>query len=219
MASWPKPETVPNWRVAKLRSKLLGKWGALCKLKERYRKDGLSSREALIRAYREENIGVLWVDYRKREYAAKKAGSPVPLTPAETREILPNYQPLTAIVGAEVGEQSMSTPEAVQWAMHEIAMVRNGSAPPQRFPCKEVLFWFQAAVRNDSIWEKAMLRFKLPTGEQEHGPKDGEAEFAEAERQIKEAMCEVGEQMSAYESGESETRDEVLSADAEGSGL
>jgi hypothetical protein len=195
---------IPTGPVATKRAKDLGNeaWKEYKDLREGYKQKDLTPREAKDRAYTELRIGERWYDLQQRQAQGVVMGSQVPLTPDEMKEVAPKYQRPSVTKAEEIGEQEMSLPEQVKWAMRWAAKVQNGEDPPTRFPCEGALFWYQSAVGNRREFEKLLLRVEAPGGDADNlYLQDSQYQFSQIEKQIQEALRECGERLVEMESG------------------
>jgi hypothetical protein len=169
-------------------------------LREKYKNEGLSPREAIERAYLELNVEKRWLDQRYREKTQQAFGEGLPLTPGEMGEVLPRHTELRIDKAVEIGNQDMGMAESVKWAMKEVARVQNGENPPTRFPNETCLFWFQAAVSNRRDFERIVLRVEAPGGDVDNlFLQDSQYHFSELEKQIAKAVEEVGPRIREIE--------------------
>jgi len=167
-------------------------------LREKYKGEGMSAAEAKERAYIELKIEARWHDWKRRIKMREAMMEAVPLTPAEMWET-------GAVDGAragkaqEIGAQEMSVAEQVKWAARWAARVQNGEDPPVRFPCEGALFWYQSAVSNRREFEKILLKIESPGGDPDNlFLADSQYQYAEIEKQIREASKEVGNKWREY---------------------
>jgi len=94
----------------------------------------------------------------------------------------------------------MSLAEQVKWAMRWAAKVQNGDDPPTKFPCEGALFWYQSAVGNRREFEKLLLRVEAPGGDPDNlYLQDSQYQFAEIEKQIRQAVAEAGPRLRELE--------------------
>jgi hypothetical protein len=195
-------------------------FGDYMKLRERYKLEGLLSREAIERAFIELNIAERWKDWRQRQTQSAILGSNVPLTPTEIREIKPDFQSAMMTSGAPVGEQVLSLPEQIRWVKQQLAKVRNGGDHPGSFPNADVLYWYQIAVSRPTDFDKIVLKIESPKEDTEDAMmRDGEYQFSQIETQLKQALQEVGKQLRELEADVAETLDGLVQACPEGSGV
>ncbi len=156
-------------------------------LREKYKGEGLSPREAVERAYVELKIRARWHDLRRRVEVREALGEGVPLTPMELAGVSPRVKP------EDIGDREMSVQEQLKWAMGRAARVQNGEDPPTRFPCEGALFWYQSAVGNRRDFEKRVERMEAPGGDVDNlYLQDSQYQFSELEKQIKRARDECG---------------------------
>lgn len=220
MARPSKASPVPQSGTVKKRCQTIGCWNEYLQLRESLKKQGMGAREAVVRAYTDLRIEERWQDYRTRQTQAAILGKQAPLTPGEMKEVYPRYQPPSVTREASVGEQVLSLPEQIQWVKRQLARVRNGGDQPSEFPNADVLYWYQIAVTRPVDFDKIVLKIEAPDKDADDAAsRDSEYQFREIERQLEEAVKEVGRQLSEYEKGFSETLDEVLSPGPEGSGV
>jgi hypothetical protein len=191
---------VPSHITIKKYAKALGLWADFVRLREHYKLKGLMAREAAERSWREMRIVELWQDWRGRKTQQEIMGSGVPITPEEMKEIHPSYQVPSITNGAEVGEEVLSLAEQVRWANEELAMVRNGGDQPHYFPSKGTMSWYQFGLSNETEFRKMVVRTEAPgKGPEDAMLRDGEYQFEEIERQLREAVKEVGSQWREIE--------------------
>lgn len=193
---------VPSSRTATRHIKELGKaarneyWN----LREKYKGEGLSAREAVERAYVELRIEARWIKHKNQVQEREALGEGVPLTPAEMGEVHPGHAPLRLAKAEQIGDQDMALAEQVKWAMRWAAKVQNGSDPPVKFPCEGALFWYQSAVGNRRDFERLLLRVEAPGGDPDNlYLQDSQYQFSEIEKQIQLAVDEVGPRMREIE--------------------
>jgi hypothetical protein len=205
-------ETIPNGRTATARAKDLGPGvrGEYIDLREQYKREGLTPKEARERAYVECEIGPRWADWRQRQKQQELLGSAVPLTPAEMEEVMPEYQRPSLTRAESIGTEEMSFVEQVHWAKRTIARVKNGEDLPRRFPNDGALFWYQCAVSNYDKFLGILQKVEAPVGEADNlYLQDSQYRFSEIEKQLAEAVREVGAELVAMESGFLELMQEV----------
>lgn len=192
---------VPSGRTATEHAKALGGrvWYDYKNLREKYKRDGLTPREACKRAYIELHIGEQYRDFRQRTTMTKVLDKQVPLTPKEMKEAIPSYTPPGLSHAEEVGHQDMTLSEQINWAMKWAARVQNGEDSPTKFPCDGALFWFQSALANRSDFEKVLVRVQGPSEGDNPYLQDGQHQMKEIERQIGEAVRECGERLVEME--------------------
>jgi len=170
-------------------------------LREKYKGEGMSAAEAKERAYVELKIEARWHDWKRRVKMREAMVEAVPLTPAEMGEVGGAAEE-TARAGKaqEIGNQEMSVAEQVKWAARWAARVQNGEDPPVRFPCEGALFWYQSAVGNRREFEKILLKIESPGGDPDNlFLADSQYQYAEIEKQIREAAKEVGNKLRELE--------------------
>jgi hypothetical protein len=171
-------------------------------LREKYKQEGLTPQEAYKRACTELQIEEKWKDLKERQAVGKAIGSGVPLTPRETKAIVPSYTPLGEIKAEIMGDEEMSQAEEVTWAKRWVAKIQNGEPAPTRFPNEGTLFWLQSALRNRSEFEKLVVRVEGPAaGGENLYLQDGQHQFKEIGKQIKEAVQESGKKLVELETG------------------
>lgn len=171
------------------------------KLRDGYKAKGLTDREAVERACIELRIMERWNDWHERKKYGEAAGAGVPVTPEEMKAAIPSYEPLGVTKAEEIGDQEMALAEQVKWAMRWAAKVQNGEDAPKRFPCEGALFWYQSAVGNRREFEKLLLRVEAPGGDPDNlYLQDSQHQYSEIEKQVREAVKEVGEQLLELES-------------------
>lgn len=196
---------LPTSKTATNRAKDLGPrtWHEYKDARERYKRQGLTAKEAYQRVYVEQRIGERWLDWRQRRTQQElMGGGNVPLTPKEMSEVNPRYKPLALTNAEEVGEEQMSHREVMDWAMKWAAKVENGEPSPTRFPNEKALFWYQSAIRDRSKFEQLLAKLSSPSGEGENlYLQDSQYRFSEIEDQLKDALREVGEGLVEVESG------------------
>jgi len=198
-----KKHGVPHHSTVRRQAKCCGLWGDLVALRERYKLEGLTPRDAQSRAYLELGVAKAYEDWRLRRTQGELLGKGVTLTPAETREVVPGYKDPSIPEGAEVGEEVLSLPEQVRWVKRELARVRNGGEKPMRFPSADVLYWYQRGVRSPGDFDKLVTKIEAPEKEADDAwMRDGEYQFTQIEGQLKEALGEVKGQLREVESGE-----------------
>lgn len=169
-------------------------------LREKYKGEGLSPREAVERAFIELKIGARYIDMKRRVETRDALGQGVALTPEEMGDVDPNYTPPKATKAEHIGEAEMTLEEAVKWAMKWVAKVQNGQDPPVRFPNEQCLFWYQSAVANRRDFERLLLRVEAPGGDPDNlFLQDTQYHFSELEKQIQRAVDEVGPRLREIE--------------------
>jgi hypothetical protein len=197
-------KAIPTSNTATKHAKDLGPdaWHEYLNLRERYKGEGLTPKEAKDRAYVELKIAERWMDLKRRHSLSVVMGSQVPLTPVEMEQVAPNYQRPGLTKAEEIGDQEMSLPEQVKWAMRQAAKFQNGELQPTRFPCEGALFWYQSAVGNRREFEKLLLRVEAPGGDAENlYLQDSQYQYSQIEKQIQEALRECGERLVEMEAG------------------
>lgn len=198
----PDPSKVPSGNRCTVHAKDLGPevWHEYKSKREEYKREGLTPREAIERAYTELEIGPRWVDLKERRAVAATLGSGVPLTPVEVKSAIPSYQDPTAIRAEEVGDQEMTEAEAIEWAQFAVAKVRSGMDAPLKFPSPRALFWYQSAVKMPDKFLHVVQR--TSTGGVDGDNlylQDSQYQFAEIDKQLRSALEEVGSRLSALE--------------------
>ena len=220
MVKAPADRAIPKGPLMKKRCMDVGQERQWIDLRERYKREGLTPRDAAVRSYVELGIAEKWDDWNRRRTLQAIVGSTVPLTPSETKKATPSYTPPSVTKGSDVGEAVLSLPEQIRWVKQRLAMVRNGGEPPQSYPNADVLYWYQIAITRPADFDKIVLKIESPqTDGDDVIARDGEHQFREIESQIEEALKEVGKQLGEYEQAFSETLDELLPAGAEGPGV
>jgi len=180
-------------------------------LREKYKGEGLTPKEAKDRAYIELRIGERWMDWKRRQSMQVVMGKHVPLTPDEMKAVSPNYRPPGVMKAEEVGDADMTLAEDVRWAKEWAARVQNGEDPPVKFPSKGALFWYQSAVANRREFEKVVLRVESPAGEGDNVYlQDSQYQFSQIEKEIQEAVREVGASLLETEAGFAEQLGRLL---------
>lgn len=196
--------SAPRGRTATSHAKDLGRdvYREYVSLREGYKREGLTPKEAYTRAYMELRIEDRWRDWRQRKSMTAVLGSQVPLTQGEMKEVVPGYSPPSVTKAEEVGEEEMSLGEQVAWAKRWAARVQNGEDAPVKFPSEGALFWFQSALSNRREFEKVVLRVESPVGgEEDPYLQEGQYQFSQLEKQIQDALDECGGQLVELESG------------------
>ena len=204
--------TIPSSRTATIKAKDLGLevWHGYKDLRERYKREGLTAKEAKDRAYVECEIGPRWLDWSQRKKQQELLGSQVPLTPAEMKEVVPGYRAPSLTAGARIGEEEMSFVEQVHWAKRTVARLKNGADPPKYFPNEGALFWYQCAVGAPDKFLATLVKVEAPAGEADNlYLQDSQYQFSQIEKQLEEAVREVGEGLVEIESGFVELIQEV----------
>ena len=169
-------------------------------LREKYKGEGLSPREAVERSYVELHVESRYLAHRQRLEMREALGEGVPLTPGEMAEVSPGHQTLRITKAEQIGDEDMSLNEQVKWSMRWAAKVQNGADPPVRFPCEGALFWYQSAVGNRREFEKLLLRIEAPGDDPDNlYLQDSQYQFSEIEKQIQKAVEEVGPRMKEIE--------------------
>lgn len=177
-------------------------WKEYWTARDAYKREGMEPQEARERVYVEQRIAERWNDWRQRRSQAEIVGKNVPLTPAEMKEINPNYKAPSVTKEAEIGKDILSLPEQVRWVKQKLARVRNGGEQPTSFPSADTLYWYQIAVTRPVDFDKLVLKIEAPEKDGENAiMQDGEHQFATIERQLGEAVQEVGNQLVEMESG------------------
>ena len=197
-----KGRPIPSSRTATRHVGELGKGAKheYLNLREKYKGEGLSPREAVERAYVELRIELRWREQKRRVEMREALGEGVPLTPAEMGDVSPGHQPLWTAKAESIGEQDMPLAEQVKWAMRWAAKVQDGADPPVRFPCEGALFWYQSAVGNRRDFERLLLRVEAPGGDPDNlYLQDSQYQFSEIEKQIQRALDEVGPRLRKLE--------------------
>ena len=170
------------------------------KLRDGYKTKGLTDREAVERACIELRIMERWEDWRERKYLGEALGTGVPLTPEETQAAVPSYEPPRLTKAEHIGDEDMTLAEQVKWAQRWVAKVANGHDPPKRFPNEGALFWFQSAVGNRRDFERLLLRVESPGNDPDNlFLTDSQYQFSELEKQIQQAVAEVGPRLREIE--------------------
>lgn len=194
----------PSSRETTRRAGLLGNDARheYIQLRERYKGEGLSAKEACERASIELKIHERFEDYRRRKVQSELMGAGVPLTPAEASEANPGYRPPARMEPGEVGDQILSLAEQIKWVKHRVALVRNGGDHPKEYPSPDVLYWYQIASTRPGDFDKIVMKLEAPEKNTEDWIfQDGEHQFSEVEKQIREALSEVGDGLVEAESG------------------
>ena len=156
-------------------------------LREKYKGEGLSPREAVERAYTELKIKARYLELKNRVEVREALGEGVPLTPMEMAGVSPRIKP------EDIGDREMTVQEQIKWAMGKAARVQNGADPPVKFPCEGALFWYQSAVGNRREFEKRVERIEAPGGDVDNMYlQDSQYHFSELEKQLKRAREECG---------------------------
>lgn len=218
MAAKMRLGTVPKAGTIKKRCQTIGKWAEYLKRREELKVAGqLLPREAAVRAYADLKIEQLYFDHISRQTRAELVSQPGPLTPAEMQEVRPGYKPVSVTAGAEIGADVLSLPEQIAWVKRNLARTRNGGEQPTRFPNEDTLYWWQIAVQRPADFDKLVLKTESPDKpEDDESMRDNERQFKEIERQIQDALKEVGRQFKDYEQEFSSTLDAVLSDGPQG---
>ena len=173
-------------------------------LREGYKGKGLSAKEACERASIELKIHERFEDYRRRRVQSELMGAGVPLTPSEAAEANPGYSPPKGLlgVGAEIGDEIQSLSEQIKWAKHKVALARNGGDHPKYYPSVDSLFWYQQASTRPDKFDAMVLKLEAPEKNADDWIfQDGEYQLGEVQKQIREALLEVGESLLEAESG------------------
>jgi hypothetical protein len=221
MARKPSKD-VPSGKTIKQQCLSLGPsvWKDFWQARDRYKMEGLAPAEAVERTYKEKRIAELYDDWRKRETQREILGRDVPLTPAEIKEIHPDYQAPSVTNGGEVGEAVLSLPEQVRWVKQKLAQVRNGGDQPTSFPNADVLYWYQIAMTRPQDFDKIVLKIEAPEKDAEDAMmRDGEFQFSQIEAQIRQAAEECGSQLRDIEQSLATAFDGVLPSCPEGAGV
>lgn len=92
-----KSSGVPSSQVVRKQAEALGCWAEYVGKRSQYRLEGLDAQESKIRTYKEMKIGERYKDLNYRSTKAVVSGSDVPLTPAEVKQIHPEYQVPNAV--------------------------------------------------------------------------------------------------------------------------
>jgi hypothetical protein len=131
-------------------------------------------------------------EFQERSSQSAILGSSVPLTPDEIKEVIPGYK--------RPGDTMGSSPDQIKWVKRAVAKRQNGGALPKKFPNYDVLYWFQRAVRNQSDFDKVVLKLDTPQGDVgEAWMRDGEYQLNEIDAQIRGALEESGAQLCDLE--------------------
>ncbi len=192
---------IPSSRTVSRYVKDMGKvvWREYRDLREKYKGEGLTAQEAYERAFVELKIEKHHREWKHRVEMRDAFGEGLPLTPAEKGEVDSGLG-LKPTKAESIGDQDMSLPEQVKWAMRWVAKVQNGADPPVRFPCEGALFWYQSAVGNRRDFERLLLRVEAPGGDPDNlYLQDSQYQFAEIEKQIHRALDEVGPRLKELE--------------------
>ncbi len=192
-----KPDDwVPHTNTVRQWCRALGCWEEYKTQREGYKLQGLTAREAKVRALKEMDMRRKHEEFKERQSMSRIIGSDVPLTDDEVKEVIPKHQRPGDTLGADVGEEAMSLPEQIKWAKREVAKRQNGGPVPAYFPNYDVLYWFQRAVRNQSDFDKIVMKMEAPTGEGGDAfLRDGEYQFEQIEGQLQDALKESGSQL------------------------
>jgi hypothetical protein len=170
-------------------------------------------------------LGEKWKEWRQRQTQAQILGRNVPLTPAEIKEVKPDYQSPLVTRGGLVGTEVLSLAEQIQWVKQQLAQVRNGAPHPTQFPNADVLYWYQIATTRPADFDKIVLKIETPGKDAGDGAwmRDGEYQFSQIESQLKQAVQEVGNQLREiereFETEMAATLDGPVQAGSEGPGL
>lgn len=207
------------------------------RLKEGYKAEGMSPREAIERAVVELRVLERWEEWRQSqagmvvglECGVDGGGSVdrgeflgvldrgVAATAAEVRSAVGSYCAPVEVHASSVGREEMSLAEQVAWAKKWVARIQNGEEAPTRFPSEGALFWLQSALSNRREFEKVVLRVESPVVEGESlYLVDGQHQLREIEKQLKEALRECGERLMEVESGFVELLRDVLLRERDG---
>ncbi len=180
-------------------------------LREKYKAEDLSPREAMERAAIELQVEEKWKDWKQRKHFQQVSGSAVPVTPGELKAAVPSYTPLGEIKAEEIGDKEMSLAEQVAWAKKWSARLQNGEEAPTKFPSEGALFWLQSAISNRREFEKVVLRVESPGADGADAYlQDGQHQYKEIENQIQEAVRECGDKLVELESGFGELLKETV---------
>lgn len=193
---------IPSSRTCTRHIKELGKAATheYINLREKYKGEGLSPREAVERSYLELKVGARWLDQRHRVASRAAFGEGSALTPGEMSEVSPEYSPVRSAKAESIGDDDLSLQEQVKWAMKWVARVQNGADPPVKFPNEGCLFWYQSAVGNRRDFERLLLRVESPGNDPDNlYLQDSQYQFGELEKQIQRAVDEVGPRMKDIE--------------------
>lgn len=176
-------------------------WVEYRDLRDEYKCQGLTPKEAYQRATIELRVLERYSDWQGRKTVTEALGRQVPLTQVEMQEVIPSYRPAKVTKAECVGTEEMSLAEQVAWAKRWAARVQNGEESPKEFPNEGALFWFQSAVSNRREFEKVVLRVEQGgvDGDNEY-VRDGQYRVKEIEGQVIEALRESGERLLELES-------------------
>ena len=199
--------------------------GEYFRLRDKYKGEGLSAREAIERACVELRVMERWEVWRleqagmvmglEREGLSGALGSGVAATEGEVREGLGGYVGTGSVVRGEVGKEEMSLGEQVAWAKRWVARIQNGDEGPKKFPNEGALFWLQSALSNRREFEKVVLRVESPVVEGESAYLlDGQYQLREIEKQLEAALLECGERLVEMEGGFVELLKGICGAEA-----
>lgn len=196
--------SLPSSKTLTRKAQDLGKafWETYKDKRREYRMKGLTPREAVERAARELQLLERWDDWKVRAEFAKRVGQDVAATNEEVRQHYPNYRSPLEVTADSVGDAELSFAEEVLWARDQQALVKGGGPPPVHFPSKGALGWYQYSLSNHDKFMTHVANVSKPnqSGDDAY-MKDGEYRFKEIEGQLVEALREVGEKMTEYESG------------------
>ena len=199
-----RSQKMPTSREITRRVKLLG---ARAKqdyfdLRDKYKREGLTPKEAYQRAVIELKILERYADWRARKTTQELLGRQVQLTHAEMAEVMPGYEAPSVTKAESVGSEEMTLAEQVKWAKQWAARVQNGEEAPKDFPNEGALFWLQSALSNRREFEKVVLRVEQGSvdGDNEY-LRDGQYQVKEIEGQVHEALKEVADRLVEEELG------------------
>lgn len=193
---------LPSSRTLTRYVNALGKpaWRQYRDLREKYKGEGLTAREAVERAAIELKVEERYKEWRHRDEMKDAFGNGVPLTPTEQAAVIRGEEVLETGRAERIGDEEMSLPEQVKWAMKWVARQQNGDGPPKRFPCEGALFWYQSAIRDLRDFSRLLLRVEAPGGDPDNlYLQDSQYQFSEIEKQIKQAVAEVGPRLREIE--------------------
>ena len=169
-------------------------------LREKYKSDGLTPKEAYTRACIELNILERHKEWRSRKSLGEMLGKSVPMTPKEVQEVIPTYRPRTVTNAESVGDEKLSFAEQVVWARDWAARVQNGDPAPKQFPNEGALFQFQDAISNRREFAKLVAKVEGPNTDGEDAYlQNGQYMLRDIEGQIREAVKESGEKLLELE--------------------
>ena len=208
---------VPPGPTIKRQCQSIDEWPAYLKSREGYKLEGLLAKEAAARAYTEHRIKEKYEAWRQRQSQAEILGSGVPLTPAEIKEVKPDYRAPRVTKGSTVGDAVLSLPEQVRWVKQRLAKARNGEGNPTEYPNADALYWYQIAITRPVDFDKIVMKVEAPERDADDLlMRDGEYQFSQIESQLQQAVKEVGGQLSEIESRMAEPLDGFLPSGAEG---